>query len=85
MSNALRSPTLNQGIREAGAVAQTVGENVKPVALNAAETMATALRKKPTIVETAPSSALLAEESTKYFNKAKESGVELNPEYFGNI
>jgi hypothetical protein len=43
------------------------------------------LRKKPTIVETAPTSASLAEESTKYFNKAKESGVELNPEYFGNM
>jgi hypothetical protein len=85
MSNALRSPTLNQGVREAGAVAQAVGQNVKPVALNAAETMATALRKKPTIVETAPTSIALAEESAKYFNKAKESGVELNPEYFGNM
>lgn len=85
MSNALRSPSLNQSVREAGAVAQAVGQNVKPVALNAAETMATALRKKPTIIETAPTSAFLAEESTKYFNKAKESGVELNPEYFGNM
>lgn len=85
MSNALRSPNLNQGVREAGAVAKAVGENVKPVALNAAETMATALRKKPSIVETAPSSASLAEESARYFNKAKESGVELNPEYFGNM
>jgi hypothetical protein len=85
MANALRSPTVNQGVREAGAVAQAVGENVKPVALNAAETMASALRKKPTLAETAPTSASLAEESTKYFNKAKESGVELNPEYFGNM
>ena len=85
MSNALRSPNLNQGVREAGAVAQAVGQNVKPTVLNAAETMATALRKKPTIVETAPSSTQLAEESSKYFNKAKESGVELNPEYFGNM
>jgi hypothetical protein len=85
MSNALRNPTIGQSVREAGTVAKAVGENVKPVALNAAETMATALRKKPTIVETAPTSASLAEESTKYFNKAKESGVELNPEYFGNM
>jgi hypothetical protein len=85
MSNALRSPALNQGVREAGAVAQAVGQNVKPVALNAAETMATALRKKPTIIETAPTSIALAEESAKYFNKAKQSGVELNPEYFGNM
>jgi hypothetical protein len=85
MSNALRSPTLNQGVREASTVAKAVGENVKPVALNVAETMATALRKKPTLAETAPTSASLAEESTKYFNKAKESGVELNPEYFGNM
>ena len=47
--------------------------------------MATALRRKPTLIETAPSSAALAEESTRYFNKAKQSGVELNPEYFGNM
>jgi len=85
MSNALRNPALNQGVREAGTVAKAVGENVKPVATNVAETMASALRKKPTLAETAPTSASLAEESTKYFNKAKESGVELNPEYFGNM
>jgi hypothetical protein len=85
MSNALRNPALNQGIRETGTVAKAVGENVKPVAKNVAETMASALRKKPTLAETAPTSASLAEESTKYFNKAKESGVELNPEYFGNM
>ena len=85
MANALRNPALNQGVREASVVVKGVGENMKPVALNAAETMASALRKKPTILETAPTSASLAEESAKYFNKAKESGVELNPEYFGNM
>jgi hypothetical protein len=85
MSNALRNPALNQGIREAGIVSKAVGENIKPVALNAAETMATALRKKPSIIELAPSSEKLTEESTKYFNKAKESGVELKPEYFSNM
>jgi hypothetical protein len=85
MSNALRSPNLNQGVREAGAIAKTAGENIKPVALNAAETMASALRKKPSILDIAPSSENLAAESTKYFNKAKDSGVELNPEYFSNM
>jgi hypothetical protein len=85
MANALRNPALNQGVKNVAEVAQAVGENVKPVALNAAETMATALRKKPTIVETAPTSAKLAEESKMYFDKAKNSGVELNPEYFGNM
>ena len=85
MANALRSPTLNQGVREAGTVAKAVGENVKPVASNVAETMASALRKKPSAVDLAPTSAALAEESKMYFNKAKESGVELNPEYFGNM
>jgi hypothetical protein len=85
MANALRSPTLNQGIRETGTVAKAVGENIKPVVGNAAETMASALRKKPSAVDLAPTSAALAEESKMYFNKAKESGVELNPEYFGNM
>ena len=85
MEQALRSPMLKQGVRDAGVVAKAVGENVKPVAQNAAESMASALRKKPTLVETAPTAANLAEESSKYFNKAKESGVELNPVYFGNM
>lgn len=85
MSNALRSPALNQGVRDIGTVTKAVGENVKPVAVNAAQTMASALRKKPSILDIAPSSENLAAESTKYFNKAKESGVELNPEYFSNM
>jgi len=85
MSNALRNPALNQGVREAGVVAKAVGENIKPVAQNMGEAMAGALRKKPSIIDLAPSSEKLAEESTKYFNKAKESGVELNPIYFSNM
>ena len=85
MEQALRSPALNQGIRNAGTVTKAVGENIKPVAQNMGEAMASALRKKPSIVETAPTSASLAEESTKYFNKAKDSGVELNPTYFTNM
>lgn len=71
--------------QEAGMVTKAVGQNVKPVVQNMGETMAEALRKKPSIAELAPTSASLAEESTKYFNKAKESGVELNPTYFSNM
>jgi hypothetical protein len=62
-------------------VTNKVSQVVEPVT----NKIASALRKTPTLEETAPSSAALAEESTKYFNKAKESGVELNPEYFGNM
>ena len=85
MEQALRSPLLNQGVRDTGALAKTLSQNVKPALQNTGEVIAGALRKKPTILETAPSSASLAEESSKYFNKAKESGVELNPEYFSNM
>ena len=85
MEQALRSPLLNQGVRDTGALAKTLGQNVKPVLQDTGEAIAGALRKKPTIQETAPTSAFLAEESSKYFNKAKESGVELNPEYFSNM
>ena len=80
MASALRNE--GQMIQEAvQPVTSRVSQAVEPVA----NQMATALRKKPTLIETAPSSATLAEESTRYFNKAKQSGVELNPEYFGNM
>jgi hypothetical protein len=62
-------------------VTSRISQAVEPVA----NKMASALRKAPTLEETAPTSAFLAEESKMYFNKAKESGVELNPEYFGNM
>ena len=62
-------------------VTSAISQAVEPVA----NKMAGALRKTPTLQETAPTSAFLAEESSKYFNKAKASGVELNPEYFGNM
>jgi hypothetical protein len=80
MAGALRNE--GQMIQEAAQpVTSRVSQAVEPVA----NQMAAALRKKPTLIETAPSSAALAEESTRYFNKAKQSGVELNPEYFGNM
>jgi hypothetical protein len=80
MASALRNE--GQMIQEAAQpVTSRVSQAVEPVA----NQMAAALRKKPTLVETAPTSANLAEESTRYFNKAKQSGVELNPEYFGNM
>jgi hypothetical protein len=65
--------------------AQPVTSRVAQVVEPVANKMATALRKEPSIVETAPTSAKLAEESKMYFDKAKSSGVELNPEYFGNM
>jgi hypothetical protein len=80
MAGALR----NEGemiAQAAQPVINKTAEIVQPVA----NKMASALRKEPSIVETAPTSAFLAEESSKYFNKAKASGVELNPEYFGNM
>jgi hypothetical protein len=80
MAGALR----NEGEMIAQA-AQPVTSKVSQVVEPVANKIASALRKTPTLEETAPTSAFLAEESTNYFNKAKASGVELNPEYFGNM
>jgi hypothetical protein len=80
MANALRSE--GEMIAQA---AQPVTSRISQVAEPVTNKIASALRKTPTLEETAPTSAFLAEESSKYFNKAKESGVELNPEYFGNM
>ena len=80
MAGALR----NEGemiAQAAQPVTSKITQAVEPVT----NKMASALRKTPTLEETAPTSAFLAEESTKYFNKAKNSGVELNPEYFSNM
>jgi hypothetical protein len=80
MAGALR----NEGemiTQAAQPVTNRIAQAVEPVA----NKMATALRKEPTLQETAPTSAFLAEESSKYFNKAKNSGVEVNPEYFSNM
>lgn len=80
MAGALR----NEGEMIAQA-AQPVTSKVSQVVEPVANKIASALRRTSTLEETAPTSAFLAEESTKYFNKAKDSGVELNPEYFGNM
>jgi hypothetical protein len=80
MAGALR----NEGEMMAQA-AQPVTNKISQVVEPVANKIALALRKEPSITETAPTSAFLAEESSKYFNKAKNSGVELNPEYFGNM
>ena len=80
MANALRSE--GEMIAQA---AQPVTSKISQVAEPVTNKIASALRKTPTLEETAPTSAFLAEESSKYFNKAKASGVELNPEYFGNM
>jgi hypothetical protein len=80
MAGALR----NEGemiAQAAQPVTSRITQAVEPVA----NKIASALRKTPTLEETAPTSAFLAEESSKYFNKAKASGVELNPEYFSNM
>jgi hypothetical protein len=80
MAGALR----NEGemiAQAAQPITSKISQAVEPVV----NKMASALRKTPTFEETAPTSAFLAEESSKYFNKAKNSGVELNPEYFGNM
>lgn len=80
MAGALRNE--GQMIQEA---VQPITSKVSQVVEPVANRMATALRKEPSVIETAPTSEFLAQESTKYFNKAKQSGVELNPEYFGNM
>jgi hypothetical protein len=80
MANALR--TEGEMIAQ---TAQPITSKVSQVTEPITNKIASALRKTPTLEETAPSSASLAEESSKYFNKAKASGVELNPEYFGNM
>lgn len=80
MANALRSE--GEMIAQA---AQPVTSKISQVAEPVTNKIASALRKTPTLEEKAPTSAFLAEESTNYFNKAKASGVELNPEYFGNM
>lgn len=84
VANKMATALRNEGEMMQQAI-QPVTSKISQVVEPVTNKMASALRKKPTLEETAPSSAFLAEESTKYFNKAKESGVELNPEYFGNM
>lgn len=75
-------PFVREGAREAGIVARAVGENGLPSVKN----MSDALRKKdiPNVKKTAPTTEFLDAESTKYFDLAKGSGVELDPNVFNN-
>lgn len=58
--------------------AQTTMQAAKPVAGQ----MAQALRRAPSIVETAPTAESLAQKSSNLFKSARESGVELNAKDF---
>jgi hypothetical protein len=83
MSNALRNPALNQGIRETGEVAQAVGQNISPVVKN----MTTALRGEPKIniediAKTAPTMETLSNKADTAFNAAEQAGVLFKPEQF---
>lgn len=86
--------------RMAGALrneGQMIQEAVQPVASRVAQAVepatnriAQALRSEPRIdiagiAKTAPAAEDLASQSSALFKKAKESGVELNPQYFSNM
>lgn len=67
--------------RMAGATQPAIAEATQTVR-PAVTQMAQALRKQPSIVETAPTTEALAQRSTELFNVAKQSGVELNAKDF---
>lgn len=85
MANALRN--------EAGMVREAVQpmvNKVTQVVEPAATKVAQALRSEPridiaSIAKTAPAVEDLAAQSSALFKQAKESGVELNPQYFANM
>ena len=67
--------------RMAGAAQPAISETAqaaKPVVSQ----MAQALRKKPSIIETAPSAENLAQKSSQLFDVARQSGVEINAKDF---
>lgn len=79
-------PTIQRGIEAAKPIIAKAEEVVSPVTSK----MAQALRSEPKIdiagiAKTAPALEDLASESSALFKKAKESGVELNPQYFSNM
>lgn len=80
---------LSTALRNEGALAKEAAmpivDKATEIAQPVANKISDALRKKPTLAETAPTSTQLAEETANYFNKAKNSGVELNPVYFSNM
>ena len=59
-------------------VAQTTMQTAKPVV----NQMAQALRRTPSVIETAPTAENLAQKSKNLFTSARESGVELNAKDF---
>lgn len=77
--------------------ADMIGEAVQPVVSKVAQAVepattriAQALRSEPKIdiagiAKTAPAAEDLAAQSSALFKQAKESGVELNPQYFANM
>ena len=79
-------PAIQRGIDVAKPVATKVAEMAEPVTAR----MANALRSEPKIdiagiAKTAPNIEDLSAQSSALFKQAKESGVELNPQYFSNM
>jgi hypothetical protein len=96
MANALRNegqmiqeavqPVIQRGMDVARPIAEKAVEIAQPVT----NKMAEALRREPridiaAIGKSAPSIDDLATQSATLFKQAKESGVELNPQYFSNM
>ena len=83
MAQALKSPALNQSIRDIGTVTKAMGENISPVTKN----MVTALRGEPKIniggiAKTAPTVETLSNKADTAFNAAEQAGVLFKPEQF---
>jgi hypothetical protein len=79
-------PTIQRGIDVARPMVNQVAEIAQP----AVNRMSQALRTEPKIdiagiAKTAPALEDLAAQSSALFKQAKESGVELNPQYFSNM
>jgi hypothetical protein len=79
-------PTIQRGIDVARPMVNQVSEIAQP----AVNRMSQALRSEPKIdiagiAKTAPPLEDLAAQSSALFKQAKESGVELNPQYFSNM
>lgn len=80
------APMANRAVAAATPVVEQAVDMAKPLASRAAA----ALRSEPKIdiakiAKTAPEPEVLAAKSSQLFQQAKESGVELNPEYFSNM
>jgi hypothetical protein len=86
MVNEAVQPTIQRGVEAVRPVVNKAVEIAQPVASK----MANALRSEPKIdiagiAKTAPAAEDLAMQSSSLFKQAKESGVELNPQYFSNM